>query len=355
MKLVFPVKLNTTQLQFQALYETLYKANEAANFISAKAWVTKTFRQFDLHKLVYTDVRTKFGLGSQITIRTIAKVAHAYQLNHKIERKFCLTGAVSFDARNLKVYNKLNYVTISTLLGRIKIPFITGKHQAKYLHYKLGESNLILKDKTFYLYLTYDVPEEPLIESEIVLGVDLGIVNIATTSDGTNYSGAEVNSLRKRHRRLRAKLQSKGTKSAKRLLKKRRKKEQRFNCNTNHIISKRIVEHAKCTKQFIALENLKGIKLRTKVRKAQRAILHGWSFYQLSQFIQYKAKLKGISVVLVDPRNTSRECPKCHNIDKKNRKTRDYFECSCGFAGPADYIAAINISRRGAVNHPHAA
>ena len=183
----------------------------------------------------------------------------------------------------------------------------------------------------------------------------LGIVNLATDSDGTAHSGKAVRAVRYRNRQLRARLQSKGTKSAKRLLRKRRRRESRFARDVNHVISKAIVREAKDTGRGIKLEDLSGIRGRVTVHTAQRADAHSWAFSQLRQFIAYKAALAGVRVVLVDPRNTSRECPECGLIDKRNRPTRDVFCCArCGLAGPADHIAACNIAGRAAVMQPHA-
>jgi IS605 OrfB family transposase len=194
-----------------------------------------------------------------------------------------------------------------------------------------------------------------LIEAEGVLGVDLGVKNIASDSMGGNFSGAELNGIRHRYFRLRRKLQKKGTKSAKRLLRKRRKKEHRFARDVNHQISRKIVDKALRHRLAIALEDLKGIRERTTVKKAQRRQHHSWAFHQLRQFILYKAQRAGVPVFLVDPKNTSRTCPSCGHVEKKNRKNRDWFHCqSCGFAGPADNVAASNIARRAAVNLPNA-
>jgi IS605 OrfB family transposase len=97
----------------------------------------------------------------------------------------------------------------------------------------------------------------------------------------------------------------------------------------------------------IALEDLQGIRDRVTVRKAQRRSLHAWNFGLLRMFVDYKAKVAGVPVVFVDPRNTSRTCPSCGNVSKANRPTRDEFRCiQCGYAGPADYIAAMNIAFR---------
>ena len=185
--------------------------------------------------------------------------------------------------------------------------------------------------------------------------MDLGINNIAADSAGESYAGGHLRGLRHRYGRVRSRLQSKGTKSAKRLAKKRRRRENRMARDTNHRISKRIVEKAKRTKSGIALEDLQGIRGRVRARRSQRSTLHSWSFGQLRSFIEYKARLAGVQVVFVDPRNTSRTCPKCGHCDKRSRPNRDTFCCTaCGFAGPADSIAAENI-RRAHVMVPHAA
>jgi IS605 OrfB family transposase len=188
---------------------------------------------------------------------------------------------------------------------------------------------------------------------EGALGVDLGVTNIAVDSDGTIHSASHVNNVRFRHRRLRSRLQAKGTRSAKRRLKKLSGREHRFAKDTNHCISKKLVAKAKDTGRAIALETLGGIRNRVTVRRVQRATLHSWSFFQLRAFVEYKAQRAGVPVVLVDPRNTSRTCPKCGHIDKANRKSQSAFSCVvCGFSGLADHIAAVNISRRAVVNLP---
>jgi IS605 OrfB family transposase len=90
-----------------------------------------------------------------------------------------------------------------------------------------------------------------------------------------------LNNLRKRHFKLRQRLQKKGTKSAKRLLKKRRQKEARFARDVNHWIAKELVKRAQGTGRGIALEDLKGIRERVTVRKSQRRQHHSWAFNQL--------------------------------------------------------------------------
>jgi len=183
------------------------------------------------------------------------------------------------------------------------------------------------------------------------IGVDLGIKAIAADSDGEIYSGSHLNSIRARYSNLRSKLQGTGTDSARQLLKKRNRKEKNFANNTNHIISKHIVSKAKDTGRGIALEDLSGIRERITVKRGRRRVHHSWAFYDLVQKIKYKAALAGVSVVLIDPRNTSRECFECGYIDKRNRKTQAIFSCKkCGHSDNADINAARVISRRPVIN-----
>lgn len=354
MKLTAQVKLQPKNDQFYALDRTLKTANQACNYASEVAWETKTFHQYDLHKVVYYDIRERFGLSAEMTIRTIAKVADAYKLDKKTQRTFNPIGGFPYDNRILSWNLDKSIISIWTVEGRLKIPFICGERQRELLKTQRGESQLILFKGDFYLLAACDVDEPTPMDVEGVLGIDLGIVNIATTSDGDTFAGNQVNNVRHRHRRLRTKLQAKQTKSAKRRLKRLSGKEAHFAKHTNHVISKQIVATAQGTNRAIALEKLTGISSRVTVRKSQRATLHSWSFFQLKGFISYKAQLAGVPLIEVDPRNTSRTCPACGCVDKRNRKTQSSFLCvSCGLAGLADHFAAVEIGRRGAVSHPY--
>lgn len=356
MKLMVSVKLHPTPEQANALVQTLERANAACNAISATAWAVQMFGQYRLHKLVYADTRVRFGLTAQVVVRCIAEVAVAYKLDRRRRRTFRPRGAIAYDDRILRWYVDRAEVSIWTLVGRQRIPFLCDPRTRVLLAHHCGESDLVLRDGRWYLHATVNVAEPPSAEPADWLGVDLGIVNLATDSDGTIYSSGHLSGLRRRQRRLRQRLQRLGTRSAKRRLRRRRRKERRFATNVNHTISKRIVAAAQGTGRGIALEDLQGIRDRLTVHKPQRATLHSWSFAQLRQFVTYKARLAGVPVVLVDPRNTSRTCPDCGAIDKANRVSQAQFLCqSCGLAGPADMFAALNIRGRAAVNQPDAA
>lgn len=346
MKLVVPLKLLPSGGQVLALRQTLEVANAAANVVSDVAWREQTFGQFKLHKLVYADTRLRSGLSAQVVVRVIAKVADAYKLDHTHRRRFAPLGSVAYDDRILRY--RAAEVSIWTVAGRQTICFVCAERQRALLAQRQGESELLYRDGKWFLYATINVIEAPVAEVTDMLGVDLGIVNIATDSDGRVYSGAHLIGLRHRHRRLRQRLQRKGTRSARRLLKRRRQKERRLATAVNHTISKRIVADAQGTARGIALEDLAGIRQRVSARRPQRATLHSWAFDQLRRFVAYKAQLAGVPVVYVEPRNTSRTCPKCGLVDKRNRISQAVFRCvGCGLAGHAETFAATNIRERG--------
>jgi IS605 OrfB family transposase len=356
MKLTAPVKLLPTLAQADALKFTLARANAACRFVSETAWDTRTFRPYDLHHRCYREVRERFGLSAQLTVRVIAKVADAYKLDHKNKRTFQPMGSIAFDDRILSWRLDDHTVSIWTVDGRVRIPFVCGERQWELLQQRQGESDLSFSQGRFFLSATCEVDEPQPVKVTGVLGVDLGIVNIAVDSDGEVHSGKAVNHVRYRHRLLRAKLQAKGTRSAKRKLKRLSGKERRFARNTNHCISKHLVAKAKDTTRALALEDLQGLRSRVPVRRSQRATLHSWAFHQLRSFVTYKAKRAGVPLFLVDPRNTSRTCPACGHMDKGNRISQSKFSCGvCGFAGLADHLAAVNISRRAEVNPPFVA
>lgn len=346
------IRLYPSEEQHQALLETMHRFNEACNYIAVTAFSIMSANKIKLQQIVYRDVREKFGLSAQLTIRAISKVAEAFKRDKSIKPEFRPDGAIVYDQRVLS-WRKLEAISILTISGRQTIPFRIGDYQKVRLNNIRGQADLILRNGIFYLAVVVEVPEPTKIDAVGALGVDLGIVNLVTDSDGKTFSGKQVDKVREKNATLRTNLQSAGTKSAKRHLKKLSGRESRFHRDINHIISKKIVAKAKDTRQAIALEDLKGIRKSVTVRRTQRSRHHSWAFYQLRSFIEYKAILAGIPVILVDPRGTSHICPECGHNEKGNRPNRDTFRCvQCGFSGNADHIAAINIAARAAVNQP---
>ena len=361
-KLTVQIKLLPTPIQADALRATLETVNSAANRLSQLAWDAKEFRRFPLHKTYYRQIRDEFPLSAQIVCLLNAKVVDAYKLDKKVQRVFRKHGSIAYDSRILGLNLAASTISIWTLGGREKMPFVCGEKQRALLVYPRGESDLILRNGKWFLNITVDVPEDKEIEAVDVLGIDLGIAEIAADSDGNKYSGAKLNKVRHRNRALRKKLQRIGTKSARRLLKKRSRKESRFAADTNHTISRRIVSLAKRTNRMVAVEELTGIRSRVRARKRERTKLHSWAFAQLGSFLEYKCARAGIPLLRIDPRNTSRQCSQCGHTEKANRKSRDNFVCkSCGHTSHADTNGAANIRLKGlamagagAFNHPNA-
>ena len=351
------LKLAPSPEQADALLATMRACNAAATRAAEVAYEHQTANKIRLQPIVYTELRERFGLSAQMAVRSIAKACEAYKRDKKIQPVFRPLGAVQYDQRILS-WKTRDRVSILTLAGRILVPVVyQGRWRTIPGAAVRGQADLIYRGGKFYLAVVIDVPEPPAgPEPDNWLGVDLGLVNIAADSDGNVYCGKTVRAVRYRNRQLRARLQAKGTKSAKRLLTKRRRKEARFARDINHCISKALVSEAKDTDRGIKLEDLSGIRERTTVRKAHRADRASWSFFQLRAFIAYKATLVGVPVALVNPRNTSRRCPECGHIDKRNRPNQATFHCkNCGLDGLADTFAARNIAGWAAVMLPDAA
>ncbi|KPQ43902.1 MAG: transposase [Candidatus Methanoperedens nitroreducens] len=340
------IKLDTSKEQHASLLETMHQFNEACNYIANIAFERKTANKMELQKIIYYEVRDKFKLSAQLTIRAIAKVSEAYKRNKTIKPEFKPIGAIVYDQRILS-WRKLEAVSILTISGRQTIPIRIGEYQRVRLDRIRGQADLILRNDIFYLAVVVEVPEASKFDAVGTLGIDLGIVNLATDNDGESFSGKQIDTVREKNAVLKANLQKTGTKSSKRHLKKLSGRESRFHRDVNHVISRKIVAKAKDTKQAIALEDLKGIRKSVTVRRTQRSRIHSWAFFQLRSFIEYKAILVGVPVVLVNPRGTSHICPVCNHNERGNRPNRDNFKCvQCGFSGNADHIAAINIAAR---------
>jgi len=346
------IKLEPSAEDSRALLETMHQFNAACNYVAEVAFNMHTANKIKLHPFVYQKIRQEFGISSQMAVRAISKVCEAYKKNKSIKPTFDLDGAIVYDQRIMS-WKKPDQVSLLTLQGRIKVPVVICDYHAPRLDKIRGQADLVYQRGSFYLCVVVEVLEPAKIIPKNVIGVDLGIKNIAADSTGEEFSGEKIEQVRTKIDALRSELQSCGTKSAKRHLKKLSGREARFHRDVNHCISKKLVAKAKDTSSVIVLEDLSGIRKRITVPKAQRRKQHSWGFYQLRQFIDYKAAIAGVPVIYIDPAYTSQECPICHHTSRSNRPTRDKFSCvCCGFSGPADTIAATNIAARVAVNLP---
>ena len=346
MQLTTKIKLLPNEEQRKLLLDTMRLYNKACNRISEIAFSADTKKQFDIHRLCYAVIREEFpALSSQMVVRAIAKVSGQMKREFA-QHTFKPFGAIQYDSRTFS-FKAVDEVSLWCIGGRQRINMLMTGYQKKTAYESKKQANLVFIDDQFYLLVVIDTKEKEPIVTDKVIGVDFGIVKIATLNDGTSFDGAIVESVRKRYARQRASLQKRGTKSAKRKLKKISKKESRFRRDLNHQISKKIVTKAKGTNSNISIENLKGIRSSITVKKSQRAKHHSWSFFQLREFIEYKAKLYGINVFVIDPKYTSQQCRRCGNISKSNRKSQSIFKCTaCGFTDNADINASHNIASR---------
>jgi putative transposase len=354
MKLTLQLQVLPDAAQAKRLLATMERVNEAATFAAREGYDAKVFSQPSIHKLAYAEIRARFKLSAQMAVRAIGKAVECFSRDKKRCPVFKPHGAITYDERIFS-FKGVDKVSLWALpVGRLIVPLIYGQYQKERFDRIKGQADLVYRNGCFFLYCTIDLPSNAPVAPTDFLGIDLGVANIATDSDGKNYSGSALKSVRYRHRRLRAKLQRKQTRAAKRRLKLLSGKEARFARHVNHVISKQIVAEAKRSGRGIAIEELNGIRERVKAGRKQRAVLHSWAFSQLRLFLEYKAKLAGVALSAVDARNTSRACSACGHCEKKNRPSQSEFRCrSCGHAEHADLNAARNIAGRGAVIRPH--
>jgi len=336
----------------------MQRFNAACNAVSETAFREQTASKFTLQKLVYGAIRKEHNLPADMAIRVIAQVCEAYKRDKTKRPTFKPFSSIPYSHGKNYSYKGVDRVSLQVCpSGRVIVPFVMGEYQKKRFAFAKGQADLALRNGKWFLYVTVDTPEAETKEVAEFLGIDLGIVNIVTDSKGKRHTGSEVEKHRQRHATARKTFQRKGTRNTKRRLKKLGGQQQRYQKHVNHVLSKKIVAKAKALGFGIALEDLKGIRVRTEktVSRRQRSRHSNWSFSHLRMCLSYKARFAGVPLVTVDPRNTSRTCFVCGHCDKANRKSQDRFSCTaCGHKDQADYNAAKNISRLGAnVNRPH--
>lgn len=254
--------------------------------------------------------------------------------------------SMRYNQRVIHVYLESGYATIATSDGRVKVTFQFPDYYRKYQGWKIKSSTLSLRrnDHTFYLHCQVESRTPELVKQMGILGIDRGIINIAVCSDNTFYNSKLVKNTRAHYAYLRQQLQSKGTRSAKRKLRKLSGRERRFVTDVNHCIAKQIVQSPSTV---FALEDLSKIRVQNRRGKSLNRKLNSWSFYQLEQFIRYKAEGLGKTAILVDARFTSQKCSACGHVYKGNRNKSQFLCRACGFELHADLNAARNIAHAG--------
>ena len=304
--------------------------------------------------LVYQDVRKKFGLSANLAIRAINRVA----ANRKTALKNCSKvknfkpTSINYDARIFAFREKDEEVSVTLLKSRQRIKLVLGEYQRDRLRgCKPTSATLCKKGSEYYINIQIKSEAPSQIHVDTILGVDLGITDIAVTSEGQKFRGKTIKLIKDHYTSMCAVLQQKavkGTRSSRRRCRELQQrlsgKESRYQRQINHEISKAIVSRAHEIPAKIALEDLTGIRERVNQNagKNQRRRVNGWAFYQLKEFLTYKALQAGIPLVLIDPANTSQTCHVCGEHGIRNVKS---FKCpSCGWSGDADFNGAQNIA-----------
>jgi putative transposase len=371
-------KLKVSQSQAAKLDATLAAFDQALNWVNQNT-PEKVVNAVKLQSLCYRQIRARFGLSSNLAQQVCRWLAGARKVARQKNRpvKAFKRGFATYDARIFSFREKDWTVSLTTVGGRERFELAIGRYQREQLAGSNPKSATLVKRKDGFYSIQICVETEPCPPqgTDRVLGVDLGRTDIAHTSEGDNWNGQQLNKVRDHHLRLRAVLQrkaSKGTRSSRRrcreLLQRLSGKERRFQSRqrcvaktwVNHRISKAIVSRAKATNSALALEDLTGIRERVNQQprsKTERRRANSWAFYQLRQFLEYKALRAGVALILVPPAYTSQTCHRClhiHPDPAQSYRSGKQFKCGhCGWEGDADLNGANVIALLGAaVNQP---
>jgi len=345
MKLTRTIKLRL-KLKSEDILPTVKAATQAFNYVCQVGHKDKDYNSISLHHKTYKYVRDTFKLPADTTTQMRMKAAEVLKpaIKQKVkcpESKLC---SIRYSHQGYNVWFNKQELTLLTLTGRIRVSFYFPKQFEQYLSWRRKSAELIIRKDKVYLCVIFqkDIEDSQKLENPIILGIDRGINKVAVCSDNTFYNG-NVLRVTNKYQKLRNALQKCGTPSAKRHLQRISLKENRFKKDVNHCISKKIVKSLP-ENSIIVFEDLKKIRQRARLNKKGRKKLHSWSFYQLENFVTYKANANKISIDYVDARYTSQKCSKCFYVSRSNRKYQSVFKCKkCGFSLNADLNASRNI------------
>lgn len=320
------------------LVQTARIWNAACQDVIDYGFAAHDYNKTRLNRATYKDLREKYPTLPSALLQTARDQASDMLKRLKFKTKPFKKpfGAVRFDVRTMKVFLESGYCKLTTAFGRLRYDFQLPEYYKRYAGWKVTNAQLKIAKNACYLNIQVEQPDPELTPGDKRVGVDLGINNIAVCSDNTFWESGPVKAVKGKYQYLRSKLQSKGTRSAKRKLQKLSGRERRFQKDVNHQIANWIVSKPY---DVIALEDLTNIRNGNKNSK-----LGKWSFAELRSFVEYKAVAIGKNVIAIDPRYTSRTCSRCGYQHKNNRKGR-IFKCkSCGFQIDVDLNASRNIA-----------
>ena len=354
------VQIAATDTDKVLLNKTMSVYCDACNYVSDYVFRTHDLKQFSLNKILYSTLREKFSLKSQMAQSVFKTVIARYKTilenqNEWIKPSF---KKPQYDLVWNRDYSLTqNCFSVNTLNGRVKLPYF-AEGMSKYFNhsiYKFGTAKLVNKHGKYYLHIpvTYEVEESNISDICNVVGIDRGINFVVATYDSKHKSGfvngKAIKQKRADYSRLRKELQMRHTPSSRRRLKAIGQRENRWMQDINHQVSKALATGNPKHTLFV-LEDLTGIRnAAERVKTKDRYVSVSWSFYDLEQKLIYKAKQNQSSVIKVDPRYTSQCCPACGHTEKSNRNKRIHlFTCkNCGYTSNDDRIGAMNLYRMG--------
>ncbi|MFN2926570.1 RNA-guided endonuclease TnpB family protein [Lachnospiraceae bacterium YH-ros2228] len=360
MTITAKVQVVTTDADKVLLDETMSVYRDACNYVSDYVFRTHDLKQFSLNKILYSTLREKFNLKSQMAQSVLKTVIASYKTILENQKEWIKPSfkKPQYDLVWNRDYSLAkNCFSVNTLNGRVKLPYVS-KGMSKYFDhtiYKFGTAKLVNKHGKYFLHIpvTYDVEESNTSDICNVVGIDRGINFVVATYDSEHksgfVSGKPIKQKRAHYFKLRKELQMRHTPSARRRIKAIGRRENRWMQDVNHCVSKALVENNPKHTLFV-LEDLTGVRNATeRVRTKNRYVSVSWSFYDLEQKLIYKAKQNQSTVIKVDPRYTSQCCPVCGHIEKSNRNKRIHlFTCkNCGYQSNDDRIGAMNLYRMG--------
>ena len=354
------VQIAATDTDKVLLNKTMSVYCDACNYVSDYVFRTHDLKQFSLNKILYSTLREKFSLKSQMAQSVFKTVIARYKTilenqNEWIKPSF---KKPQYDLVWNRDYSLTqNCFSVNSLNGRVKLPYF-AEGMSKYFNhsiYKFGTAKLVNKHGKYYLHIpvTYEVEESNISDICNVVGIDRGINFVVATYDSKHksgfVSGKAIKQKRANYSRLRKELQMRHTPSSRRRLKAIGQRENRWMQDINHQVSKALATGNPKHTLFV-LEDLTGIRNVTeRVKTKNRYVFVSWSFYDLEQKLIYKAKQNQSSVIKVDPRYTSQCCPACGHTEKSNRNKKIHlFTCkNCGYTSNDDRIGAMNLYRMG--------
>ena len=353
------IQISATADDKVLLNKTMSVYSDACNYVSDYVFRTHDLKQFSLNKALYSTLRERFGLKSQMAQSVFKTVIAKYKTVLENESKWIKPSfkKPQYDLVWNRDYSLTqNCFSVNTLSGRVKLPYFAEGMSKYFDHtiYKFGTAKLVNKHDKYFLHIsvTYDVEESDISDICNVVGIDRGINFVVTTYDSKHksgfVSGKAIKQKRANYSKLRKELQMRQTPSARR----RMKRENRWMQDVNHQVSKALVKNNPKHTLFV-LEDLSGIRNATeRVRTKDRYVSVSWSFYDLEQKLIYKAKQNQSTVIKVNPAYTSQCCPVCGHIEKANRNKKIHLFCckNCGYKSNDDRIGAMNLYRMG-INH----